>query len=144
MDRLLHKIEELEKEILALKKVNSGFEERILVLEKNGLETNSESVVFKPRVGRLNCWEFKKCGREPGGKSVQELGVCPAAELEKYEGMNRGRKGGRVCWALVGTLCGGRVQGEFAKKSATCKSCDFYEYVLDQEGKDFGYKLIGG
>ena len=28
---------------------------------------------------RLNCWEVKKCGREPGGKSVATLGVCPAA-----------------------------------------------------------------
>jgi len=28
--------------------------------------------------GKLNCWEFKKCGRQPGGPKVAELGVCPA------------------------------------------------------------------
>lgn len=139
MDRLKQKIEELEKEILALKKVNSGFEARILALEKNRPE--AKSAVLEPHVGRLNCWEFKKCGREPGGIKEQELGVCPAAELEKYEGINRGRKGGRVCWALVGTLCGGQVQGVFAKKTATCKVCDFYKYVYQQEGKDFRHAL---
>jgi len=25
----------------------------------------------------LNCWEFKKCGREPGGEKASELGICP-------------------------------------------------------------------
>jgi len=141
MDRLKQKIEELEKEILALKKVNSDFEARILHLEQNSLEPKSKPVVLKPHIGRVNCWEFKNCGREPGGINAQELGVCPAAELEKYEGVNSGRKAGRVCWALVGTLCGGQVQGVFAKKVATCKACEFYEYVLEQEGKDFRHML---
>jgi len=29
-----------------------------------------------------NCWEYKKCGREPGGIKVHELGVCPATVEE--------------------------------------------------------------
>jgi len=141
MDWLKQKIEELEKEIFALKNVNSDFEARILALEKSGLEAKMKSTVPMPHIGQLNCWEFKKCGREPGGIKEEELGVCPAAELDKYEGINGGRKGGRVCWALVGTLCGGRVQGIFAKKTGTCKDCDFYKYVCKQEGKDFRYAL---
>ncbi|MGE5174112.1 MAG: two-CW domain-containing protein, partial [Betaproteobacteria bacterium] len=28
---------------------------------------------------KLNCWEHKKCGRQPGGHKVAELGVCPSA-----------------------------------------------------------------
>ena len=28
---------------------------------------------------KLNCWQVKKCGREPGGAKVAEFGVCPAA-----------------------------------------------------------------
>lgn len=27
---------------------------------------------------KLNCWEFKKCGREPGGLKARERGACPA------------------------------------------------------------------
>jgi hypothetical protein len=26
----------------------------------------------------LNCWEFKKCGREAGGAKAADSGVCPA------------------------------------------------------------------
>jgi len=26
----------------------------------------------------MNCWEFKKCGREESGFSAKELGVCQA------------------------------------------------------------------
>jgi len=28
---------------------------------------------------KKNCWEFMKCGREPGGVNAIELGVCRAA-----------------------------------------------------------------
>jgi len=27
----------------------------------------------------VNCWEFKKCGREPNGLKAIELGICPAS-----------------------------------------------------------------
>lgn len=34
-------------------------------------------------MSRTNCWEYFKCGREPGGSKVDELGVCPAATEER-------------------------------------------------------------
>lgn len=83
-----------------------------------------------------NCWEFKKCGREPGGVKALELGVCPAASENKVYGINNGRFGGRVCWMLAGTLCGGQVQGTFATKLLNCKNCDFYKQVVEEEGKN--------
>lgn len=88
-------------------------------------------------MAKLNCWQFKQCGREPGGGKVAELGVCPAAIEHAADGINDGSKGGRACWALAGTLCGGKVQGTFASKLANCMQCDFYKLVVAEEGKDF-------
>ncbi|MBU0634209.1 MAG: hypothetical protein KKA52_04010 [Candidatus Omnitrophica bacterium] len=80
-----------------------------------------------------NCWEFKKCGREPGGKNVSELGVCPAAIEIRADGIHHGKNGGRCCWSLVGTFCEGKVQGTFAQKFKDCINCDFYELVTQEE-----------
>jgi hypothetical protein len=86
-------------------------------------------------MARQNCWEFKKCGREPGGERAAELGVCPAASAFAIDGLNHGVNGGRVCWSVAGTLCGGQVQGTFGAKLATCAACDFFAHVLCEEGE---------
>ena len=75
---------------------------------------------------KKNCWEMKMCGRQPGGGNAEQLGVCPAATETSVHGMNSGFNGGRVCWAVTGTLCGGEVQGTFAKKIGNCLKCEFY------------------
>lgn len=86
----------------------------------------------------LNCWEVKNCGREPGGEKVAELGVCPAATDVNANGINGGTNGGRICWAVTGTLCGGEVQGTFAKKELTCMACEFFKEVkADQPIESF-------
>jgi hypothetical protein len=64
----------------------------------------------------MNCWEFKKCGREKGGAKEQELGVCPSYP-----------QNGKNCAHVAGTFCGGKVQGTFATKLANCLQCDFYK-----------------
>lgn len=87
-------------------------------------------------MGKLNCWEVKRCGREPGGKRP-ELGVCPAAEEARLDGVHKGRNAGRACWVVAGTLCGGKVQGTFAKKSESCDMCDFFHFVKEEEGNDY-------
>ncbi len=84
----------------------------------------------------MNCWEFKKCGRESGGSKADELGICPAAIEIKVNRVNGGKNGGRACWVIAGTLCGGKVQGLFANKLANCLECDFYKNVLNEQGKD--------
>ncbi|MDA8122687.1 MAG: hypothetical protein M0Z38_09005 [Deltaproteobacteria bacterium] len=83
---------------------------------------------------RINCWEIKKCGREPGGEEVRALGVCPAAADASADGINGGINGGRICWAVAGTFCGGKVQGTFAQKEVVCVACDFFKRVKDEEG----------
>ena len=83
----------------------------------------------------MNCWEFKNCGRQPGGPRAAELGICPASSSVNVNGTNGGRNGGRICWALAGTLCGGKVQGTFAQKLPNCMQCDFYKLVIAEQGR---------
>ena len=86
---------------------------------------------------KKNCWEVKKCGREPGGDNVDELGICPAASDESLDGVNSGENAGRACWVVAGTLCSGEVQGTFASKIISCIRCEFYQQVADEEGADY-------
>lgn len=83
---------------------------------------------------KLNCWEFMKCGREPGGRRAFELGICPAATAVELNGTNSGKNGGRACWPVAGTLCGGKVQGIFAIKLPNCMQCPFFRTVGSEEG----------
>ncbi|MGC1119656.1 MAG: hypothetical protein WBA22_01065 [Candidatus Methanofastidiosia archaeon] len=86
---------------------------------------------------KKTCWEFFECGREPGGANVDELGVCPAAVETDRDTTNKGKNGGRICWAVAGTLCKGEIQGSFAKKLVACVECRFYKKVRKEEGKAF-------
>lgn len=80
-----------------------------------------------------NCWEVMACGREPGGAHVGDLGVCPAAAAAEFDGVNHGTNGGRFCWAVAGTFCGGSVQGSFTHKALNCMACPFYGQVVQEE-----------
>jgi hypothetical protein len=86
---------------------------------------------------KLNCWEYKKCGREPGGKVAEHMGVCPAATEKKFRGVHDGSESGRACWLVAGTLCGGKPQGTFAQKIETCEMCDFFRKVKSEEKDSF-------
>lgn len=88
-------------------------------------------------MSKLNCWEFMKCGRQPGGVHVAKLGICPAAQESSLNGVHSGINAGRSCWILTGTLCGGEVQGTFAKKFKNCEICNFYQTVKKEEFPNF-------
>jgi len=87
-------------------------------------------------MNKINCWEFKKCGREAGGKNTAKLGICPAASDARFENINRGKNAGRCCWMVVGTFCRGKILGTYALKIATCMDCDFYKKVCAEEKDD--------
>ncbi len=84
-----------------------------------------------------NCWEYKKCGRGVGGRKVDELGICPAALEEKWNGVNGGKNAGRFCWFVAGTYCENTVQGTFAMKYRNCTQCAFFQKVEKEAGKGF-------
>ena len=83
---------------------------------------------------KLNCWEVKKCGREPGGHAVAKHGPCPAAVEVTLNGVHGGKNSGRSCWVLAGTFCAGEIAGTSAKKLGSCRECDFYQLVAREEG----------
>ncbi|MCP4345694.1 MAG: serine/threonine-protein phosphatase [Desulfobacterales bacterium] len=86
---------------------------------------------------KQNCWDYMKCGREPGGGKIADLGVCPAAVDQTFNGFNLGINGGRLCWLVAGTFCEGDVQGRFAEKRTSCRECEFYKQVQDEEGSTY-------
>lgn len=86
---------------------------------------------------KRNCWEYKRCGKEPGGVNVQELGPCPATTEGRLDGVHGGKNGGRACWVVDSTLCNNKVQGTFGKKFSICLDCDFYQLVKQEENTKF-------
>ena len=93
-----------------------------------------------PTVGavpKANCWEILDCGRQVGGRLAEAQGVCPAALCTTCEDANGGDHGGRLCWAIAGTLCGGEVHGSFASKCVSCTACAVFKQVQDEEGPAF-------
>ncbi len=93
-------------------------------------------------MGKLNCWEFKKCGRVSGGEHEKDLGVCPVTAEKRLNGVHDGTNAGRACWVVAGTLCGGIVQGSFAKKYEHCEKCDFYQAVKKEEGYKYELAIL--
>lgn len=86
---------------------------------------------------KLNCWVIMKCGREPGGKNIKKLGVCPASIDTSCNGTNEGINAGRICWADAGTLSGHEVCGVFAKNQGSCMTCKVFKQIKSEEGADF-------
>lgn len=68
---------------------------------------------------RTQCWEFTKCGVEKMENSLEKR--CPA--FPNF---------GRICWAIAGTFCEGKVQGAVAQKLGDCRKCDFYQRVVER------------
>jgi GlcNAc-P-P-Und epimerase len=86
---------------------------------------------------KRNCWEVMQCGRGPGDRVSSQEEVCPAARDTRLDGVHGGINSGRACWVVAGTLCGGEVQGTFARKIEGCQSCQFFQQVLREERDDF-------
>ena len=95
-------------------------------------------------VSSQNCWEFTKCGKEPGGHNVSSLGECPASTFEWANGFLGGKNGGRGCTYISGTFCEGQIQGTFEKKEKNCSQCEFYKYLRSEHGSEFSVNRFNG
>jgi hypothetical protein len=97
---------------------------------------------MKDGMTKLNCWEFKRCGRQPGGHRVFDLGVCPVTQETRLDDVHDGTNAGRACWVVSGSLCDGEVSGEFALKFKYCEKCDFYQLVRSEEYPNFKFSSV--
>ena len=89
-------------------------------------------------MGKLNCWNFKNCGRYPGGPKADEMGICPTTTLNAADGFLGGRAAGRGCAYVTGTFCGGNIQGTHQEKAKNCQKCDYYKALKKQFGRKMG------
>lgn len=64
----------------------------------------------------MNCWEYRLCGRERGGRRSHEFGVCPAWP-----------RSGQRCAEVIGTFCGGSIQDDLEIKLTNREECSFYQ-----------------
>jgi len=65
----------------------------------------------------MQCWDFMKCGHKKDAS-------CPVV-LQTED---------KKCWLVVGTFCGGKVQGDYAQQFKSCVDCGYYKYMQGQEG----------
>lgn len=72
---------------------------------------------IQANASQVPCWVYMKCGRD----SNNEI-KCPA--FPHF---------GRICWAIAGTLCSGKVQGTFAQKCNNCRECEFFKHVNQKQ-----------
>lgn len=84
---------------------------------------------------KLNCWEHKQCGHEPGGKNAH-LGICPAATYYHANGFLEGINGGRACMYIIGTFCDNTLSGTSRDKEKACLECEFFKTLKQEHGKD--------
>lgn len=83
---------------------------------------------------KKNCWEVKGCER---CTTILADESCPVCKESKLHGVHGGVNGGRACWAIPHSKCGGSTQGSFGCKFANCMACDFYKMVKEEEQGGF-------
>ena len=62
---------------------------------------------------KINCWDFKECGKKANGNHTKEHDTCPAFLNSKLDGIHGGTNAGRACWIVAGTKCGSRIKRTF-------------------------------
>ncbi len=88
---------------------------------------------------KINCWEDRQCGRGPDGPLVARLGPCLAAVDTTCNGINGGRNGGRLCWAVAGEACCDAATGLPSETGKPCSACRFFRRVKYEEGIHFQF-----
>lgn len=80
-----------------------------------------------------------RCGRGSSRNNIIESRICNAAIDYKSDGINEGKNGGRICWAIVGTLCNNHSRELICgirkwRSTQSCLSCSFFKKVKKEQG----------
>ncbi len=86
---------------------------------------------------KLNCWQFRNCGREPGGLLAAEWGECPVPTAFKHDGINDGIAAGRACWMVADSCCRKKRAGH----GKGCHACEFYRRVVFEQEQETHYRF---
>nr|MBN2277067.1 hypothetical protein [candidate division Zixibacteria bacterium] len=90
---------------------------------------------------KLNCWEFRNCGLEPGGVLTGIYGTCKVAQVMKLDGINGGRGAGRACWMV--NHSGSHEDHPICRNSRqSCYLCEFYLRVENEENHKIDERTI--
>jgi len=82
-----------------------------------------------PMTIKINCWEFRKCGREPNGAKAAKLGICPVSIDASADGLNGGKNGGRICWVI--------------NEKPYCYHCEFHNRIISEAGFSASCRAVG-
>ncbi len=93
----------------------------------------------KSLIGRksINCWDFHNCRFHNIFGGNESSKICPAITETRLNGIHNGKNGGRACWVIIGTMCGGWIQKNYAQKFISCSSCSFKKMVYKEEQSFF-------
>lgn len=90
------------------------------------------------KLKKVNCWEFHNCGFQKRIHVENDIyNTCPAVTETRLDGIHNGKNGGRACWVIAGTKCGGWIQKTYAQKFISCSSCAFKKMVYKEEKSFF-------
>jgi hypothetical protein len=95
----------------------------------------------KTQERKMNCWEFKKCGRTPYEGPIDEKKICPVSVDVRLEGIHGGKNAGRACWVVAGSMCDGKLQGSTSQKFGDCFKCSFYKALRQEEKEHYSDTL---
>lgn len=84
----------------------------------------------------MNCWEFKKCGKNIDPEKVNPADSCPALSDVSSSGINGGSCGGRICWAVKGSFSDNKAL-DADDELESCINCEFFNLVKEEEGDSF-------
>ncbi len=90
---------------------------------------------------KINCWEFMKCGRQPGGEKTKLSGICNVSTSEKNNTTNHGKNAGRCCWQVSKTNHISTPLQSPVLKLINCLDCDFFKKVKMEEEYNFNFLI---
>jgi CheY-like chemotaxis protein len=91
----------------------------------------------RPRMAKLNCWEFRKCGKTPFDGTTDRANICPVSIEVQLDGIHGGKNAGRACWTIAGSMCDNGLQGSVFEKYNTCEKCSFYLALKEEETHNY-------